>query len=82
MFDPKFLDDLAKRLSDSVPSGVQHFQTDIQKNFKSVLGSALNQLDLVTREEFDIQTAVLERTREKLERLEQQLEVLEKKINQ
>jgi len=80
MFDPKMLDDLAKRLSNAVPSGVQNLQHDLQKNFRSSISSTLSQLDLVTREEFDIQSGVLQRTREKLEALEKQISELEKHL--
>jgi len=52
---------------------------DLEQNFRSVLQSSLSRLDLVTREEFDVQQAVLARTREKLEALELRLESLEEK---
>ena len=78
MIDPKLLDDLAKRLAGSVPSGLQFLQEDLQKNFRSALEAGLSHLELVTREEFDIQSAVLARTREKLEALERQVAELEK----
>ncbi len=80
MIDPKLLDDLAKRLSASVPTGLQSLQQDLQKNLRSSLESSLSQLDLVTREQFDIQCAVLSRTREKLEMLDQQVRDLEKAL--
>ncbi len=80
MIDPKLLDDLAKRLSASVPTGLQSLQQDVQKNLHSALEAGLSQLDLVTREEFDIQRAVLSRTREKLEMLERQVGDLEKAL--
>jgi BMFP domain-containing protein YqiC len=50
---------------------------DLEQNFKGVLQSQLAKLDLVTREEFDVQSAVLKRTREKLAALEQRLAALE-----
>lgn len=81
MIDPKLLDDLAKRIAESVPSGLQSVQNDLQKNFRAVLAAGLSRLDLVTREEFDIQAAVLARTREKLELLEQQITELEQRLN-
>jgi len=80
MIDPKLLDDLAKRLSASVPTGLQSLQQDVQKNLHSALEAGLSQLDLVTREEFDIQRAVLSRSREKLEMLERQVGDLEKAL--
>ena len=80
MIDPKLLDDLAKRMAGAVPSSLQLIQEDLQKNFRSVLESGLSHLTLVTREEFDIQAAVLARTREKLEALERQLAELENQM--
>ncbi|MES9856116.1 MAG: accessory factor UbiK family protein [Sedimenticola sp.] len=78
MIDPKLFDDLAKRVSGSVPTGLQFLQEDVQKNMRSALEAALTHLDLVTREEFEIQQAVLARTREKLERLEAQVAEMER----
>jgi BMFP domain-containing protein YqiC len=77
MIDPKFLDDLAKRVAGSVPTGLQLLHEDLQKNIRSALEAGLGHLELVTREEFELQRAVLARTREKLERLEKQIENLE-----
>jgi len=70
MLVPKQLDDLAQRLSDSLPKGLQALQEDINRNLRASLEGGLARLDLVTREEFDVQAAVLSRTREKLERIE------------
>ena len=80
MIDPKLLDDLAERLAGSVPGGIQILQDDLKKNLRASLEAGLAKLDLVTREEFDVQSAVLARTREKLQLLEAQLEELEKKL--
>jgi BMFP domain-containing protein YqiC len=77
MIDPKFIDDLAKRVAGGLPGGLQVLQEDLQKNIRSALEAGLGHLDLVTREEFELQRAVLARTREKLERLERQIENLE-----
>ena len=79
MFDTKFIDDLARQISDSVPSGVKGLQQDLEKNIHTLLQGALAKLDLVTREEFDTQTQVLLRTREKLEQLEKTITELEQK---
>jgi BMFP domain-containing protein YqiC len=68
-----FVDDLAKRLSAALPPGIANLRADAERNFRSVLQSGLTKLDLVTRREFDVQTGVLQRTREKLESLEAQL---------
>ena len=64
------LDELARRLSSLVPPGLRESREELQQNFKSVLQAGLGKLDLVTREEFDVQRAVLLRTREKLDALE------------
>ena len=76
-FDPRLIDDLARRLAGSVPQGVMALRRDLEQNFKGVLQSQLASLDLVTREEFDVQANVLKRTREKLAALEQRLAGLE-----
>jgi hypothetical protein len=76
-FDPRLIDDLARRLASAVPENVAAVGRDLEQNFKGVLQSQLARLDLVTREEFDVQSAVLKRTREKLTALEQRLAALE-----
>jgi BMFP domain-containing protein YqiC len=73
MIDLAQLDELARRLSNLVPPGLRDGREELQQNFKSVLQAGLGKLDLVTREEFDVQRAVLARTREKLEAIERQL---------
>ncbi len=67
------IDSLAKLLAETVPQGLRSVRDDLEKNFRSVLQSGLTKLDLVTREEFAVQEAVLARTREKLDALEQRL---------
>jgi ubiquinone biosynthesis accessory factor UbiK len=79
MIDPKMLDDLAQRLARTVPAGVLSLKTDLEENFRSILQSGLVRLDLVTRQEFDVQVAVLKRTRELLEKLEERVSALEAK---
>jgi BMFP domain-containing protein YqiC len=78
-FDPKSLDELARKLADAVPPGLTALKNDLEQNFKAVLQSGLAKLDLVTRQEFDIQAAVLRRSRERLEELEKRLSALEGK---
>ena len=73
MIDLAQLDELARRLSSLVPPGLKEGREELQQNFKSVLQAGLGKLDLVTREEFEVQRAVLARTREKLEALERDL---------
>jgi len=77
MIDIAHIDDLARRLSNLVPPGMREGRDELQQNFKSMLQAGLGKLDLVTREEFDVQRAVLLRTREKLEALETQVAALE-----
>lgn len=71
------LDDLARQLARSLPKNLRALGGDLERNFKALLQSGLERMDLVTREEFDVQRAVLERTREKLETLEAKLGELE-----
>lgn len=78
MLEPKHLDDLASRLAGSLPKGIQALQADIGKNLRASLEAGLARLDLVTREEFDVQAAVLARTREKLAVLEARVAELER----
>lgn len=72
------IDKLARSLAESLPEGLRSVRDDLEKNFRSVLQGSLARLDLVTREEFEVQQAVLARTREKLEVLESRLADLEK----
>src|SRR3546814_19056289 len=71
MIDLNHIDDLARRLSGLVPPSMREGRGELQQNFKAVLQSGLSRLDLVTREEFAVQRAVLLRTREKLDRSEE-----------
>ena len=75
--DPKVIDDLARRLYESVPDSMRGLQADAERNFKAILQASLSKLDLVTREEFEVQAGVLRRTREKLTSLEARLKDLE-----
>ncbi|GAA4360400.1 ubiquinone biosynthesis accessory factor UbiK [Kangiella marina] len=77
MIDPKKLDDIAKKLSDSVPERLKTAKDEMSKQFKQVLQTQLGKLDLVSRDEFDTQTQVLLRTRQKLEELEKKLSEIE-----
>ena len=71
------IDDIARRLFESVPPAFRTVQKDLEDNFRAVLRSTLGKLDVVTRDEFDTQAKVLQRTREKLEQLEARLQELE-----
>ncbi len=71
------LEELAKTLAETVPEGLRSVRDDLEKNFKAVLQGGLTRLDLVTREEFEVQEAVLARTRAKLATLEARLQEIE-----
>ena len=77
MIDLSHIDDLARRLGSLVPPGLREGREEMQENFKSVLQAGLSRLELVTREEFEVQRAVLLRTREKLEALERAVAALD-----
>jgi BMFP domain-containing protein YqiC len=79
MLDMKLIDDLARQISETIPSGVKELQGDVTKNIRTLLESTFAKLDLVTREEFDAQSKVLARTRQKLEQLEKTVSALEQK---
>lgn len=81
MLDPKQLDDLAQRLSQSLPKGLESMRQDLGRNLRSSLEAGLSRLDLVTRQEFDVQSAVLARTRAKLTQLEAQVAELERRLS-
>jgi len=72
------LEQLTKRISSLIPGDVKHMQDDLENNIRILLQSTLTKMNLVSREEFDVQSAVLQRTREKLEALEKQVEKLTK----
>jgi BMFP domain-containing protein YqiC len=78
MPDPNFFDQLTKKFAASLPPGVKEWQADMERNFRAVLQGAFEKLDLVTREEFDVQVNVLKRTRAKLDAIEKQLAALSK----
>lgn len=78
---PRFsLDELARQLVESVPQNLKVLGQDLERNFKTLLQSGLERMELVSREEFDLQRAVLERTRGKLEQMEARLSELEKAL--
>lgn len=75
------LDELAQQLVGSLPESIKAIGDDLENNFRSLLKSGLERMDLVTREEFDLQVAVLERTRTRLEALEAELKRLEEGLD-
>ena len=72
------VENIARKLADAVPEGLKSVREDLEGSFRSVLQASLAKLDLVTREEFEVQEAVLAKTRSKLEALESRLEEIEK----
>ncbi len=80
MLDAKLLDDIAKRLSSAVPASAKAVQADVEKNLRAATQSVFSRLDLVTREEFDVQCKVLARSRSKIEQLERQVAELEARL--
>ena len=76
MFDPKQFDELAKKLYATLPTSLLNFENEIQQKFKEILQSTFTRMDLVTRDEFDVQVKVLARTREKVETLQKHVDVL------
>ena len=77
MLNPKKLEEIAKQISDAVPQGVKDMAEGAESRVKQILQSQISRLDFVSREEFDVQTQVLIRTREKLAALEARIVALE-----
>ena len=75
------LDELARQLAESVPHNLKVLGHDLERNFKTLLQAGIERMELVSREEFDLQRAVLERTRAKLEQMETRLGDLEKALS-
>jgi BMFP domain-containing protein YqiC len=80
MFDTKSIDNFADRIANAIPPGLHHFKDDMEKNVHALLQSALSKLDLVSREEFEVQKAVLAKTRSRLEALEKRVAELEERM--
>lgn len=74
MTNPNPIDELSRRISALLPEGIRGIQSDLENNIHALLQETFSKLKLVTREEFEVQTALLQRTREKLDKLEKQLE--------
>jgi len=75
--DMRAIDELASKLAATLPEGVATLKKDVQQNFKAILQSALTRMDLVSRQEFDVQAGVLNRVRTQLSVLEQRLAAME-----
>lgn len=80
MLDPKKLEEIARQIQNNMPSGIKNMGEEAEKRIRAVLQAQLGKLDMVTREEFDVQTNVLLRTREKLNDLESKLTLLEQQL--
>lgn len=80
MIDIRSIDELARRVHEAIPPGVREATGDLHQHIRAGVQAGLGKLDLVTREEFDVQRAVLLRTREKLELLERMVELLEARL--
>jgi BMFP domain-containing protein YqiC len=81
MINGRSIDELARSLVGLIPPGMDQAAADVEKSMKATLMAGLRKLDLVTREEFEVQRAVLLRTREKLEQLERELDALQSKVD-
>lgn len=81
MINPSKIEEIAKQLTDNMPQGVKSLAENFENKTKQVLQNKLAQMDFVSREEFDIQSQVLIRTREKLSQLEQKVSELEAKLS-
>ena len=77
MIDPRKFDDLARRIQANLPPGLDEVREDVTRNIRAVIAAGVARMNLVEREEFDVQSAVLARTREKLEALEVRIRQLE-----
>lgn len=80
MFDPKTINDLTQRLASAVPADLQFLKSDMEKAFHAILQASFSRMNLVSREEFDVQSMILARTREQLEGMEARIAELEKQI--
>jgi BMFP domain-containing protein YqiC len=80
MLDAKILDDIARRLSSALPEAARTVQADLEKNLRAAIQSVFAKLDLVNREEFDVQRKLLARSRAKIEQLEKQVAELEARL--
>lgn len=80
MIDPKLIEEISRRLSDAVPEGARALTQDLERNFRAVLNSAFARLDLVTREELEVQENLLARTRAKLDELQARIDELEGRL--
>ena len=76
MLNPKKIEEIIQQVQNNLPQGIKDIGNDVESKLKQVLQAQLAKLDVVTREEFDVQTQVLLRTREKLTALEARFDAL------
>lgn len=81
MFKPTQIDDIVRRVQSALPADLEAIGDDVRRNVRAVVSAGLDRMEVVTREEFDVQSAVLSRTREKLEQLEARVEALSAKLS-
>jgi len=82
MINAKKIEEIAQQVSDAIPASLKNVATDFEEKTKTVIQRKLSELDVVTREEFDVQTQVLIKTRAKLVALEEKMAELESKLDQ
>ncbi|MDO6445274.1 accessory factor UbiK family protein [Colwellia sp. 1_MG-2023] len=82
MINAKKIEDIAKQVTDAIPPGLKNIAADFEDKTKTVLQRKLSQLDVVSREEFDVQTQVLLKTREKIAQLETKIAEIEAKFSE
>lgn len=80
MLDAKKIEQIAEQINNVIPPGVKTLADNVEEKIKTVLQSKLSQLDVVSREEFDVQTQVLARTRQKLDLLEKEFEQIKQQF--
>ncbi|WP_448565746.1 ubiquinone biosynthesis accessory factor UbiK [Thalassotalea ganghwensis] len=82
MINSKKIEEIAKQVTEAIPPGVRNLANDFEEKTKTVIQRKLSELDVISREEFDVQTQVLLRTREKLAELEAKVAALEENLKQ
>lgn len=82
MNDQPFIDRMVAEIRQRMPEDVGQLGAEVERNIKAVLGEAINRLDLISREEFDVQCQVLHRTRTRLESLEKEVARLERQLEE
>ncbi len=81
MIDPKKLEGIAKQITDSIPPGVKQLAEGLESRIKTILQTQLTRLDFVSREEFDVQTQVLIKTRQKLDEMSAQISAMQQQLD-